>query len=190
MPTKALDAKLEARDFSDPDVLDVLAAMDVDQLIRELGEPMTHTEYAKAEGWKVGDGRPTAPEGKRPLASDDPAVMQSIARCAAARTRRRLPIALFLDNVHPTTCDWCDYPLPELLRACAWSVHQSGYIVGDVLIWEGKDHSLYSRSTGTTGYQNREYRTFWDLPVKERERRIEAASGRNPVGSLIEGAGR
>lgn len=168
---QALRVKLDDHDFTDQDVLSLLAEMDIDQIIRTLGEPRHFTEYATAQGWKVGDGRPS-------VANDDPAVMQSVGRCAAARVRWSAKPNLSFGSVHPASCDWCDYPIEELLKACSWSVHQSGYVVADVLLWEGKERSTYARPAGGTGYQNPGHRIFWELPAKERERRIEVASGR------------
>lgn len=177
-----LTEMLAAREFSEAAVIEFCAELTVDELIRQFGEPKRHTEYAKADGWKVGDGRPEHDE--QSLAFDDPAVMQAIARCASARTRwKDLPKVIPLGAIHPTVCGWCKYPLGKLLSACAWSVHQSGYVLADVLIWEGKDRSVYSRPAGLTGYQRPAYRLFWALPANERERRIEAASGR----PLVEG---
>jgi hypothetical protein len=168
----ALSAKVEAHVFNDADVLDFLGEMDIDTLIERLGEPLHQTEYAVAYGWAVGDGRPA-------LANDDPAVMQSIARCATSRVRHELPaISRLADKVHGSSCDWDIYPIDELLKAAAWSVHQSGFVISDLLVWHGKDGSVYVRPGGLSGFQRREYRDFWALESKERERRIEAASGR------------
>src|SRR5687767_7292675 len=112
----ALRLKLDEREFADEDVTEFLAGMDIDTLTSKLGEPQQSTQYATAHGWRVGDGRPS-------LGNEDPAVMQAVARCASSRVRREkfAEVSRVIDNVHPTTCDWCDYPLDELLKACAWN---------------------------------------------------------------------
>lgn len=174
-----IDDKLVDRQFHDDDVRALADAMTLDQLFSVLGAAdEEHVRYAMAGGWQVGDERPS-------LAHDDPAVMQAVGRCATNRIRLdgapRLP-----GDIHPSTCDWCDFPLEELLKACAWSVHQSGYVEAHVFVWlsKAKDGTKdpkgpkYVRAGGDTAYRHREHRAFWDLPPKERERRIEAATGR------------
>lgn len=166
-----LDDKLAARLFENEDVRSVLDDMDVDTVIRTIGEPRRATEYAVQPGWAVGSGRPT-------FADDDPAVMQAIGRCAANRVRHGLMALAGLGGVHPSPCGWCDYPLEQLLEACSWAVLVSRYVVLDLLIWRNDDGAQYSRPGGLTGYQNPSWRQFFEVAPKERERRIEAAAER------------
>jgi hypothetical protein len=163
----ALQQRLADKEFDDGDVIALLAEMDIDTLIGTLGEPERMTQHATAPGWKVGEGRPE-------LANEDPAVMQAIGRCAWSRIEGRPKVL----NAHPSECGWCQYPVEELLRACSWAVAMSGYVVVDVLVWRGKGGSVYARSGGEHGYQRAADREFWELPVKERERRVQEASGR------------
>lgn len=168
--------KVDARLFADEDVRDFLNKCDVSTIIGKYGAPDDHiTKHAEAKGWQTGDGRPA-------LASDDPAVMQAIGRCAADRSRQTLKAPVpFRRSVHPSPCAWCDYPTDELLKACAWAVHQSAFVTADVFVWRNNQGHTYARPGSLTGYQRKEWREFWALPEKERERRIEAASGRKPA---------
>lgn len=168
------------RDFSEQSV-EALNAMTTSDVIVALGAPTEHVVCATAQGWSPGDGRPD-------LASEDPAVMQAIGQCAAFKTRLRFsaPLPLTL-AAHPGTCEWCGYPLVELVKACAWATWQSRLITAHVLEWKNKENRQYLRPGSLTGYQNPEYRRFWDLPPKERDRRVAAASGRDQMTALIEG---
>lgn len=169
-------SRTDAQRFTDDAIRDVLDALNVTDLVGLLGDPVPMTEYATAPGWTVGDGRPT-------LANDDPAVMQAIGRCSAHRARRKYDFPMpMLDKVHPTRCDWCDFPDDELLKACSWAVHQSRFVLADVLVWTNEDGHRYVRSGHLTGYQNPRWRRFFeDTTDHERERQIAVATGRTEV---------
>lgn len=166
--------------FALDDVREQLNAMTIAEVIAMKGAPREHVTYAKAmhgprgPWWKVGDERPT-------LANDDPAVMQSVGRCAATRRTIKGTAYVVPAGTHPSTCEWCDYPLEDLLKACAWAVHQSGFIESHVFEWTDEEGRKYVRSGGDTGYRNRVHRSFWELDSKERERRVEVASGREAL---------
>lgn len=168
MPDKAITC------YGSESSTDKLNALSIAELIGLLGAPSERVNYVSVPGWSEGDGRPA-------VADDDPATMQAIGRCAANRVRSELPeMALLAHRAHPSTCGWCDYPLDMLLAACSWSVHQSGLVGQQILAWSDnceKPHD-YLRAGTEGGFRNRRYREFWALPGNERERRIEAASGR------------
>jgi hypothetical protein len=179
MARKALSidtlSREDAQRFADDGIRELLDALGVDELVRLLGEPASITEYATAPGWSVGDGQPT-------LANDDPAVMQAIGRCAANRARRTFDAPMpMLDKAHPTRCDWCDFPQDELLKACSWAVHQSRFVLADVLVWTNDEGHRYVRSGNLTGYQNPRWRRFFEDNDRERERQIAVATGRELV---------
>lgn len=77
----AVERKVAARMFRDPDVLAVLDAIEeVALLVPLVGRPVVRQSWERS-GWDDRDPRPA-------LASDDPAVMCAIGRCAASRIRR------------------------------------------------------------------------------------------------------
>jgi hypothetical protein len=164
-------------DFSDKS-RDTLNAMSIAQVVASIGAPDEHVQYASVPGWKVGDGRPD-------LASDDPAVMQAMGRCAASRVRHKLP-AMALERVHLSACGWCEYPLEEVLKACAWATMASRFVTADVLEWTNTEGRKYARPGTLTGYQNNRWATFWALPIEERERQIKAASGAIEASPVVE----
>lgn len=171
MPKRQMNPPEVMDNLGREDVRDMLNALSVGEVIALLGSPSERVGYATAPGWTQGEGRPA-------LANEDPAVMQSVGRCAAERARRRFPAPLpVLRAVHPSSCDWCEYPEDELLKACAWAVWHSRYVESHVFEWRG-DGATYTRAGSMTGYQNPDWRRFFELPTKERERRIDAASGR------------
>ena len=106
-----LQKRLTDRVFADPEVVAILDDMPTDSLHHRYGEPAITTMFAQPQKhWRVGDGRPS-------LADEDPAVMQAVGRCAASRVRWEDKPAIFGPSIHPAVCDWCEFPLPELLRA-------------------------------------------------------------------------
>lgn len=77
----AVERKVAARMFRDPDVLAVLDAIEeVSMLVTLIGDPWVRQSWERS-GWDDHDPRPA-------LASDDPAVIAAIGRCAASRIRR------------------------------------------------------------------------------------------------------
>lgn len=166
-----LDDKIAARRFDDEDVRAVLDGMEIDDLIRNLGEPERITRYAEQLNWKPGQGRPM-------FADDDPAVMQAIGRCAANRIHHGAAATVRLGPIHPGQCGFCDYPLDQLLEACAWAVMASRYVVADLLIWRN-DGQTYIRPSGATGYQAPAWASFFALPAVDRAGRIATAAGRS-----------
>jgi hypothetical protein len=127
------------------------------------------TRYAEPLGhWRLGQPRPA-------LADNDPAVMQAIGRCAAARIRdpRLVRVA---GSIHREPCGWCGFPLRELLAACDWATTRSRYVVVDLLVWRGEDGSIYLRDTHRSGiYEGPAWSAFWVLPTSERSRRVQGA---------------
>lgn len=161
--------KLRAREFDDPDVRKMTAAMTIPALIVELGQPEIVTRYAEPRGnWRQGDDRPA-------LADDDPAVMQAIGRCAFAELQRMGGFPKTLSSTHDTTaCAWCDYPIAERLAACDWAVFRSRYVEAEFAVWRGKG-SDHLRTLRQDVYENPAWRDFWALPTDERQARIRAA---------------
>ena len=166
-----LPERITARRFDDPEVRAALDMFPESVIVNRFGPPESVVTYARPQGnWKVGAGHPT-------LASDDPAVIQAIGRCAANRVRGRYTL---LSGAHPRECSWCPYPLPLLLEACDWATYMSRYIVTEVLIWrkgtDGPDrHVTYIRGGRSDVYENQVWAAYWALPVAVRSERILAA---------------
>ncbi len=157
-----LSEKMTAEKFDDPKVRELLAEMSSDAISGRYGEPTVHTVYSRS-----------LPPEKPSLASDDPAVVQAMGRCAVSRTRSdALPR---LGSLHGDECAWCAYPVAELVAACEWGEWASRYIVAEVLTWRG-DRSSYEREGQPARYGNPAWRDFWALPISDRERRIEEAT--------------
>lgn len=166
--------KLRAREFDEPDVHVILAAMTVPALIVELGGPHYVTRYAEPRGnWRQGDGRPA-------LADDDPAVMQAIGRCAMAEFQRVGGFPKTLSSTHDTgRCAWCEYPLAERLAACDWAVFRSRYVEAEFAVWYAdQEHHRgvrYWRQLRQDVHENPAWDEFWRLPAEDRQERIRAA---------------
>lgn len=163
---QAVDRKVDARQFRDPDVLAVLDQMDEESLRYRLGAPYVRTSWERS-GWDDHDPRPA-------LASDDPAVMCAIGRCASYRAAQRLGPVL-PGWVHPADCGWCSYPLPELLRALSWATWASGHMESEALIWEGAEGATYTRPGRPELWTNPEWAAFAALDPNERRVRVQAA---------------
>lgn len=163
---QAVDRKVDARQFRDPDVLAVLDAMDEESLRYRLGAPYVRTSWERS-GWDDHDPRPA-------LASDDPAVMCAIGRCASYRAAQRLGPVL-PGWVHPAECGWCSYPIEELLRALSWSTWASRHMESEALLWDGADGSTYLRPGAPERWEHPGWAEFADLPTWERTARVQAA---------------
>ena len=151
-----------------------LDRIDPDEVVGLFGEPLRVTRFAEPLGhWRPGQPRPV-------LADDDPAVMQAVGRCAAARIRDP---RLVLGSIHRETCGWCGFPLRELLAACDWAVARSRYVVVDLMVWRGEDGFAYLRDMHRSGiYEEPAWSDFWTLPTTERGRRIRTVLERSRDG--------
>lgn len=160
--------------LSGPGVAARLDRMERDEIAGLLGEPVRVTRFVQPLGhWRPGQPRPV-------LADDDPAVMQAIGRCAAARIRDP---RLVSGSVHPRPCGWCGFPLRELLAACDWAAARSRYVVVDLMVWRGEDGSAYLRDMHRSGiYEEPAWSAFWTLPTTERSRRIRTVLERSRDG--------
>lgn len=185
MPEPSLDTRIMQRWFDDREVRAALDSITVDQVCAQLsanehdhGQPTVHRVFAEGLGyWRPGDGRPA-------LASDEPAVVQALSRCAAYQSRLKfgttMPLVL---RAHPRPCAWCDYPLAELLRACDWATIASRFLVTERLTWRqypGADKpsergSAYHRAGRGAEYVNETWAAFWKLDPADREAHIAAA---------------
>lgn len=163
---RLVDERIAARMFRDPDVLAVLDGMDEDSLRYRLGQPYVRTTWERSD-WDDHDPRPA-------LASDDPAVMCAIGRCASWRAAERLG-PILPGHVHPKPCGWCEYPLDELLRALSWSTWASGHMQSEALIWEGPDGSTYTRPGRPETWTNPAWAAFAALAPWERTTRVLGA---------------
>lgn len=160
------DERIAARMFRDPDVLAVLDTLDEGSLRYRLGAPRVRQTWERS-GWDDHDPRP-------PLASDDPAVMAAIGRCASWRAATALG-SLLPGWVHPEPCGWCGYPLPQLLAACRWSVWASGHLESEALVWDGPDGSSYVRPGDRERWEHPAWAAFAALTPQERTARVMAA---------------
>ena len=161
----------------EPDPLD---AMDLQEVIGRLGEPRVVTNYAQPRGcsrmcttavsvdgeveefhphWRQGDDRPV-------LASEDPAVMCVIGRCATNRLRSgsALPNGA---GTHPVRCGFCDYPLRELLLALDWCTWWSRFVISETYHWP-----TYSRTTRTKVFEQPAFAAFDALTDREQAYRV------------------
>jgi len=164
-----LQTRVADKAFSDREVREYLDSLEYRYIVARFGDPVITTHYAEVPGWRPGDGRPV-------LASEDPAVMAAIGRCASWRQRERLPGPQALPGwVHPAECGWCSYPLAELLTACAWSVWHSRHVLSEVHAWLGKDGSVYARGGRSDVYENPAWAEFAALTPAERTTRVLAA---------------
>lgn len=162
----SVDDKIALRQFRDADVLLALDDMDEEMLRFRLGAPYERTTWERSD-WDDHDPRPA-------LASDDPAVMCAIGRCATWRAGQRLGPVL-PGRVHPSECGWCGYPVPELLRALSWSTWASGHMVSEHLVWEGAGGSSYTRPGHPERWEHPAWAAFAALSPDERAARVEAA---------------
>lgn len=165
---RATDAKLDARQFDDTDVRKVLDEVSYTGMVAKYGLPVVSTHMTSADGWSNGDGRPA-------LADDDPAIMQAIGRCAAARVRWDDAPPLMTKGVHPAPCGWCEWPIEELLVACSWDVWKSGHIGSETMTWEGANGSHYTRGGRHDVFTSPTHAEFWATPRDAREARVQAA---------------
>lgn len=171
--------KMRAREFDDPDVVKVMAAMSTAAVIEELGPPFVLRQHTPTRGhWTPGQPRPA-------LATDDPAVGEAMGRCAASRSdlwgtgeagRLLRPI---MGAGHPRPCGWCEYPTAQLLAACDHAVWRMQFVESELFVWwsdqEKRRGAKFVRPGTTSGYQHPAWRDFWTLPTDERVRRIAAA---------------
>jgi hypothetical protein len=171
---RRVEAKLDARQFDDRDVRDALDELDTAALY-SLGLPEVVQVFQQPLGrhWRQGDGRPT-------LAFDEPAVMQAIGRCASHRSRHPDLPPEGWSGIHPQPCEWCDYPLAELLAGCEWAIWHSRYLLVEMLIWrQSADgpgrHITYERPGVAGSYTEPAWRDFWALEPGVRRAMIEAA---------------
>lgn len=161
-----VESRIFRRRFRDREVVEALDGMDLESVLDALGDPVIREWYAEPKGhWRQGDGRPA-------LADDDPAVMQAVGRCAASRIRGDVTIP---PSVHPRPCAWCDYPVPELLRACDWATWHSRYLLSESLTWKNDMGQTYVRSGRSSVYLNPTWAAFWARPVEARRALIAAA---------------
>ena len=183
--TDPLPERIFRRDFRDREVIAALDSMTVREVIRALasptddGQPAVRRTFHEGQGyWRPGQGRPA-------LASDDPAVMQAVGRCAAYQARLKfgtiVPLVL---KAHPRTCAWCDYPLAELLKACDWATVTSRSVQSERLVWRQYPDAerpadrgqFYERAGDEAGtYLNEAWAALWAMDPADRETRIAAA---------------
>lgn len=181
----SLDTRIIQRWFDDREVRAALDVLTVEQVCHLLsgndhdhGQPNRYRTFAEGQGyWQRGQGRPA-------LASDDPAVMQAVGRCAAYQARLKfgthVPLVL---KAHPRECAWCDYPLAELLKACDWATVTSRFLVTEELVWFQRPAAdkptergaSYHRAGLGGEYLNDAWAVFWALEPADREERIAAA---------------
>lgn len=181
----ALPDRIFRRDFRDREVVAALDSMTVKEVCRSLagphddGNPAVRRTFSEGQGyWSPGQGGPA-------LASDDPAVMQAVGRCAAYQARLKFGTSVpILLKAHPRECAWCDYPLAELLKACDWATVASRYVLAERLVWRQypdaesphERGAFYERSGDTAGtYLNEAWAAFWAMDPVDREARIAAA---------------
>jgi len=183
--TVSLDTRILQRWFDDREVRAALDGLTIEQVCHLLasndhdhGQPSRYRTFAEGQGyWKPGDGRAA-------LASDDPAVIQALGRCAAYQARLKfgthVPLVI---RSHPRECAWCDYPLAELLRACDWATVASRFLVTERLTWHQRPEadkpsergSAYHRAGLGATYLNTTWAAFWKLDAAEREALTVAA---------------
>lgn len=157
------------------EALDSLPTM---QAVAEtLGEPpeVLTTYDTVFRHWKPGDGRTAV----RP---ETPAEAQAIGRCLVYRTRFDAPGHLVASELHPTTCEWCDYPTEELLKANDYARWRSQYVRLEVAVWTFADGQTYLRDTGRSGaYDNPAWAEFFAMPIEPSARRYAAAMRREAI---------
>ena len=176
--TAVMDA-IDRRDLGKKGVAAYLDGLPIADVAALLDDPHHVTEYAAVPGWKVGDGKPD-------LADDDPATMQAMGRCLASRISGRRALDLsdstkalgdYLDPyagaIHPKACGWCDLPVDELVKACAWAAWSAHYVVTRLDVWHGIHGSRYVRSHPTGYYENPRHAEWWALDAFERATRIQ-----------------
>lgn len=165
---RPLEERVEAREFDDPKVQQLLDALSVESIEYRLGPPRVVTVHATAPGWDQGSGQPS-------LASEDPAVMQAIGRCLASRSRFETP-QLSAGAIHPRRCGWCDYPTEQLQAASSWAVWHSRYVISELLVWTNDErHVSYVREVRSGEYGNPAWTEFFGLSRRERASRVERA---------------
>lgn len=163
---RATDDRIAARMFRDPDVLAVLDSLDEGSLRYRLGDPWVRQAWERS-GWDDRLPRPA-------LASDDPAVMAAVGRCASWRSAGELG-PLLPGWVHPAPCGWCDMPLPEMLAACRWAVWASGHLESEHLVWSGPDGSAYVRPGRPEAWEHPAWAAFAALSRDDRTAAVTAA---------------
>lgn len=163
---RRIDERIAARAFRDAEVLEVLDTLDEASLRYRLGDPRARRSWERS-GWDDRDPRPA-------LASDDPAVVCAIGRCASWRAAGEMG-PLLPGRVHADACGWCGYPLPELLRALSWARWASGHMWSESLVWEGAGGSTYVRPGGPERWEHPAWAGFAALTPEERAARVLAA---------------
>lgn len=165
-----IEESLRKRDFEDDDLRKMLDKASVSDIIGMLGAPrwVKHV-FQSTMHWKPGDERPA-------LASDDPAVMQGIGRCAASRVNEVSGIRTRFSIHDADRCLWCDYPLDEMMRACEWAQYQAAYVEAELAVWyedqERMRGSRYTRQVRGDYYSNTRYADFFARSVEDREAQI------------------
>jgi hypothetical protein len=156
-----------------------LDQLGIDALIGIFGEPEVVPEWdtPRLLHWQPGDPRPL-------FANDDPAVMQAIGRCAAARIwdslpsdRQPRPLAIAITNAHPAECGWCSDELEELLAACDWATFEGRTQTAEWLTWKQErngEQATYQRRV-PVGVRSQRHADFWALSWRERSDRIRRA---------------
>lgn len=168
-----IEESLRKRDFEDEELRKMLDKATVPDIIAMLGSPawVKHT-YQSTTHWKPGDERPA-------LASDDPAVMQSIGRCAASRVMSVGGVRTRFSIHDADRCEWCEYPVEEMLKACEWSQYEAAYVESEIAIWyenqETRRGSRYVRGVRGGYYSNLRYAEFFAAQAQEREKAIESS---------------
>jgi hypothetical protein len=165
------------RDRKDLDLLSI------DALIGIFGEPEVIPEWdaPRLRHWQPGDPRPL-------FANDDPAVMQAIGRCAAARVYGSLrsdlaPLRSVITNAHPAECGWCSDSLEELLAACDWATFDGRTQTAEWLTLKQErngEQATYQRRM-SIGVRSQRHADFWALSWRERSERIRQAQYQAPV---------
>lgn len=164
-----LDDDIRARRFDEADVRKALEAMSIAELITQFGDPVWITHRHQTNAHWDGAERPA-------LASEDPATMQAIGRCAASRVMP--PISLPTErSIHDgARCGWCEYPLDELLKACEWSQSQSRYVAAEMCVWHEHPHTRsgaqYVRVQRGGHYQSKKWEEWFARPRHEREAEV------------------
>lgn len=166
-----IEESLRKRDFEDDELRRMLDKTSVAEVINMLGSPHWVTRrHQSTDFWEPGDERPA-------LASDDPAVMQSIGRCATSRAAGGISARFAIHDAE--RCQWCEYPMDEMLKACEWSQYQAAYVEVELAVWfEDQDRrrgSRYVRQVRGDYYSNVRYAEFYASLSDEREVAITRA---------------
>jgi hypothetical protein len=164
-------------DLGNPKHRKELDVLGIDALIGIFGEPEVIPEWdtPRLRNWQPGEPRPL-------FANDDPAVMQAIGRCAAARVYGSLRTGLaqlgsVVTNAHPAECGWCSDELEELLAACDWATFEGRTQTAEWLTWKQErngEQATYQRRV-PVGVRSQRHADFWALSWRERSDRIRRA---------------